>query len=558
MNKAKLSVGLLMPLLALSACGTSGVGGGGKKGTTNIRFLDYRGTGGMDWIKSAARRFGEIHKTDSYEEGKTGVSISVTDTKDAPDSTMASDGNDIYLFETNPDIYAMASQKQLLDLSDVVTPLLTKIDADALKRMVGPDGKYYALPHYGWYSNLTYDVDLFQEHGFYFAKPGETDVTTYDRIFGKANFVASESAKKSCGPNGVYGDYDDGLPSSLQELCILFDYMNNQSISPLLLAGKQSIYSFYLTTALWASLSGSAAKDVYCNWSSDPVDIVTGFSQDDLFYKGSGIKKPITESKVLNDENGYLMYDMASRYYALAFLQLCVEQRWFNQRILTDANSEAVGGAQDPFVRESSDSAILYDASYWCHEAEGYGSFEKWQRQNPGRKRNLSMMVLPTQVEGSVSEGSGKKPTLFNLGGSYLYANANVANNPGKAQAVKDFISFLYSDAELAAFTESLGLNVPMTYQYDASKPANPFYANLHAIEKDAVIVNYASDSARFRKNLKTFNISYNSGLNYYTNEKNQSVMNGYVEDMRLNGTSAQHIFSVTTLSQAGWDTMSH
>ena len=50
------------------------------------------------------------------------------------------------------------------------------IDADAKKRMLGyesADGQrhYYGLPQYEWSNSLTYDVNYFEEKGFYFAKP---------------------------------------------------------------------------------------------------------------------------------------------------------------------------------------------------------------------------------------------------------------------------------------------------------------------------------------------------------------------------------------------------
>ena len=43
---------------------------------------------------------------------------------------------------------------------------------------------------------------------------------------GTRKFIINNNTKKSCGPNGEYGDYDDGLPSSYQEFYKLLEKMN--------------------------------------------------------------------------------------------------------------------------------------------------------------------------------------------------------------------------------------------------------------------------------------------------------------------------------------------
>jgi len=563
MKNAKRCLLLLTSSMLLSSCIGSNVITPDDNGkTTTINFCHFQGTAGIDWLKEAAARFSEANKEVSFEEGKTGVKVNVSQTKQSPYDNLTTDGNDIYLFETDPDIYKLSTQNLLLDLTDVVTPLLPKIDRDAQKRMKGSDGKYYALPHYNWYTGVTYDVDLFDQKGFYFADPSESEdkVIPYSSKFGTARFVAGLDAKKSVGPNGIAGDYDDGLPSSMQELCILCDYIKASGKSPFLMAGKSSVYSFYLTTALWASLSGGdAMRDTFCNWTDAEVDVVTGYSSsEELFCEGSGIKAPTTKKEVLTSDNGYEIYSTKARYYALSFLELAFREGWFNEKALKNANREVIE-AHDNFVREGNETgAILYDASYWCHEAENINAFKKWNQQHPGKKRNLSFMPLPTTYEGSVTtESEGKKPTLLNAGGSYLFANQKVESNPGKAKAVRAFISFLYQDSELAAFTEGSGLTIPMTYAYDKSKPDNLYYKNLNTIVADGEVINYASEDPRFLQNMSFFNPSYNARTNFYSVNGTQ-IQDGYMHGMYLLGATAQDIFQQTEIKKSDWDNMKH
>jgi len=560
-NKKALFVnGLILAAACLAGCGGNNGGGGGGTGkATSIRFQVFQGTAGVEWAKEACERFSKLHAADSYEEGKTGVKFSISQKEHVDYDTLNTDGNDVYLDENLTDVYALSAKKWILNLDEVVAPLADRIEPDALLKARGADGHYYALPSYEWYPGVTYDKDLFDAKGYYFTND-DTGVA-YQGKFGAAYFVGPGAAlEKSVGPNGIKGDYDDGLPSSLQELCILCDHMKEEGDSPFIIAGKASVYSFYLTTGLWASLTGAAMRDVYCNYRDEAVDLVTGYTNDDLFYSGSGFKAPSTEKVVLNDENGYRMYDMANRYYALSFFNLAVNEGWFAENHLKNSNCEAIM-AQDYFVRgyQGTHYGMLYDASYWCHEAAENNSFKNYAKDHPDAPdRHVSFLPLPSQLSGSVAEGEGKKLTLINDGASSVFVNARVASNEGKMKAVKDFLSFLYSDSELAAFSEKLGLTIPMRYDYDMSKLSNSYYSDLATIRKASDVIQYSSSSTRFLKNMSSFSLYYDAPTNRFSSPAGVTLQNGYLEAITRYNCTASYIFDATKMSADIWSKMDH
>lgn len=555
----KIGTGILSMILSVScltACGGGGGNnsgsGGSSKDVTEIQFLNYQGCSGNEWIEAAAKRFSALKANESYETGKKGVRISVSESKAMPYTTLNSDGYDIYIGENRANIYEMASQGYLLDLGEVVSGIESKIDPDAIKRIKGADGKYYGLPAYGFYTGVSYDYDYFTKANLFLAAPEVTGRVVTNK-FGSLKLVNSQSDKKSCGPDGVYNTEDDGMPSSLQEYVTLLAEIKNSGRSPIILAGNSIDYGFFLADGLWAALAGKEQfKTIYSLDSKGQkiVEVVTGYTNEDLFYNGSGIKRPTTEMIAISEENGYRIYDMASRYYALATLQLIYNEKWFLESFLNNAQKTNVQ-AQYNFVNEG-EAAILYDASYWCGESVRSGDFEAFKALNPDKSgRDVRYMPLPVTVDTSVTENNGKRQTLVDGGAAQLFVNKRVGNNEGKKRAVIEFLQFIYSDAELAAFTERTGLKIPMEYNYDASK-LNSYFEHLTKYVEESDVVYFASDSAIVNKNLEAFSLTWVSSVHRPVLDGIE-VARGYVEAMKSKGADAKTMFEVTKKTAESW-----
>ena len=547
-------------------------GGGESSAATNINVLIFTGTttrnGANKWIFDAAERFTELKKEETYESGKKGVNITIQDNKNIPYDSLSSDGNDIYLDEAKADMYTYSASNELMQLDEIVNYIESDqgltIDADAKKRMLGyqsADGQrhYYGLPQYEWSNSLTYDVNYFEEAGLYFAKPDATKSVTHEGNYGTVKFVDPTDIQKSCGPDGEYNTPDDGLPSSLEEFAQLCDYIKSKGGSPFIIPGGAggSVYSFHMVQAIWAALEGAETmRSITAEFSEKPVEVVTGFSTNEYFFGDKNIPMPITKKVVLNDQNGYKMYDMASRYYALAFMQLAYDNDWFHSETKSDTSADKV---QTTFIATNANerAAMYIDGTYWYHEAKLYNkgsAFTQWKRTSGGKERKLSYMCLPTTLKGSVAEGAGKKNTMLNVGSSFMFVNNRVSENAGKKKAVTDFLKFLYSKSELAAFTEFLGMNIPINYDYDETKLGDYYYTSFKELRSKSDIVTTASSNPIQYKNLSNFILGFGGALNYY-NYKGQVMMEGYLQAYR-NGRTAKDIYTGSTLSEATWQTI--
>jgi hypothetical protein len=528
--KGKRALALLLGAISVAAMagcgGNGGAGGGGGAGGSNskvttIRFMDYGGGVGNEWIKQAAKRFQDLKVNESYEDGKMGVYVDITSDKAIPYDTMSTTGYHIFTTEQKADIYVMASKNEIMCMDDIISQI-ADIDENQQERLKGPDGKYYALPHYEWFSGITYDIDYFETKQLYFAAPEEELVIPIETLFGSRNLIGDPEAKRSCGPDGIYNtpatpSVDDGLPSSLEEFLILCDYMSGTlGKAPFAWGGQNKDYAFYLPHALWANLAGyEQMNTVYTHDTKgkEIVEVITGWTDEDLFYEGSDLKKPTTKMVAITPETGYLAFDQASRYYSLVALQVLFDMKWYNTDTMSTNNSNF--DAQSHFITNSA-GAMLFDSSYWYNETVTAGNIEYYEERNPGKDgnkdRRLSFMPMPSQVFGTVEEGKGHKNVLHDLGASQLFVNKRVEKNPGLTRAIKELLLFLYSDAELAAYTEETGSMRAMDYTFDNTK-AHEFYNRMNEIRLLSDIVRPSSSSSIFKKNLAVFNFTWSGAL---------------------------------------------
>ena len=197
-NLKRVGVLLLTAAMAVSAvgCGAGGRGGSVNKNSklTTIEFCNFLGCSGDKWIKQAAARFADLKKEKSYEEGKKGVEIKVAQEKNIPFDSIDQSGYDIFVGENKVDVYSMSNKKFLLNLDDIVKPLEGKIADNVLEGLKGADGSYYSLPHYSWYTGISYDVNFFEEENLYFAAPNSPTATPIENQF----FLFALSSNRFC------------------------------------------------------------------------------------------------------------------------------------------------------------------------------------------------------------------------------------------------------------------------------------------------------------------------------------------------------------------------
>lgn len=563
-NKTKfLALGLaaVLSVGVAAGCGNGNIGKDEDSSKiTQISFRQWGGTASStDWLQQAADRFAVEKANEPYESGKKGVKVEISTNKDS-DYTSSIPDYDILMDENSANIYDMQTRGYLADIDDLVKGLQSKIEPQLLPKLKGADGKYYGLPHYSYDVSISYNVDLFKSENLYIAAPGEESVVNYkssllpDSSAG-VNFVFNENTKKSCGPNGIPNDYDDGLPSSLEEFIVLCDYIKNKKqINPFAISDINggANYAFMLIESLWAGMVGTdAMKATTCNFTDAEVEVV---KEGALSYDGTllntGIKMPQTETVVLSDDNGYRMYDMSARYYALSFLELAKNKGWFKNQQMTNTKAQEFFVLGNYNANDNDRCAMLVDSTFWYGESVSGGTLTKYKSLSGGKEANVSMMPMPVQLTGQVTEGNGKKPTVIDTSAT-VFVNKRVEKNEGLFRAVKEFIEFLYSDAELKAFTETSKLTMNLKYDYDKSSLGN-FYAGVLEIEKAAGDKVYAaSDNIKYSKNRSSFSLIWGGKLNYFGSYHNGSYA------ALMGGETAASIFTQTRRAKvADWESL--
>ncbi len=563
-NKTKfLALGLaaVLSVGVAAGCGNGNIGKDEDSSKiTQISFRQWGGTASStDWLQQAADRFAAEKANEPYESGKKGVKVEISTNKDS-DYTSSIPDYDILMDENEANIYDMQTRGYLADIDDLVKGLQSKIEPQLLPKFKGADGKYYGLPHYSYDVSISYNVDLFMAENLYIAAPGEENVVNYKSSLMPAssagvNFVFNENTKKSCGPNGIPNDYDDGLPSSLEEFIVLCDYIRiKKNFNPFAMCDITggANYAFMLIESLWAGMVGTdAMKATTCNFIDAEVEVV---KEGALSYDGTllntGIKMPQTETVVLSDDNGYRMYDMSARYYALSFLELAKNKGWFKNQQMTNTKAQEFFVLGNYNANDNDRCAMLVDSTFWYGEAVSGGTLTKYKSLSGGKEANVSMMPMPVQLTGQVTEGNGKKPTVIDTSAT-VFVNKRVEKNEGLFRAVKEFIEFLYSDAELKAFTETSKLTMNLKYDYDKSSLGN-FYAGVLEIEKAAGDKVYAaSDNIKFSKNRSSFSLIWGGKLNYFGSYHNGSYA------ALMGGETAASIFTQTRRAKvADWESL--
>ncbi|MBO5480429.1 MAG: hypothetical protein J6A63_04480 [Clostridia bacterium] len=527
---------------------------------TTIKVVNFNGGIGTEWLDEAAERFATARLTKNYATGKTGVYVDVEPGSGITLDSIGGDTTNLYFTERKWDIDTIAQNGELLDITDVIKDetreggsLETVIKQNKLGSITGNDGKYYGLPHYEFFGGLTYDVDVFTETKAYLAAETATDKIPYGSKYGTVNLVASASTVKSNGPDGTPNTLDDGLPATMQELIILMDYFKNRTeYKPVALSGLYNNYSNYFLSGLWAALAGYEQMTNYYNCEGQ-IDVVTGYTTENIFPGIDYIKKPKVEKVTLNGDNGYLGNNMAAKYYAIAMLEIMQKEGFFTN----GASSSGIDhyGAQksiiyNPISSKFEKCAMLMEASYWYNEATLAGSFDSYKLlAGNDDYRNISFMPLPSAWDSSDAQAAGKN-TIMDIGIGVMVANGNIKNNPEVLSAVKDFISFLYSNDELVNFTKKTGMTRPFNYTLNESDVnALPLFSqSVYKLTETSNVVYYSGTTSAYKQAKGYLKICLELPKALVLDTQ----YNNYLTAVKA-GSSTETLFAKTQYSQAEW-----
>lgn len=495
----------LKSVSALALCGVMsfgavacGGGGGGTSSsadaskTTVLTMLVGENAYGTDILKEQAERFSAKYAEKSYATGKKGVAVQVETSGAAIniDESMLNEGYHIIATgDGYTKVATAASNGWIASLDEIMKTEIAEdgkaiyekipqsirfnyeLQVDSAEATV--ESGYYGIPSYESYGGLTYDKDLFDQQGFYFANATASDAASFTSEILGAGYTykfTSDLTARSVGPDGKANTEDDGLPSSLYELIALCEYLDTNSIKPFIMSGKMGFYLNYFTEALYMSLLGYENAVAQKGFQSDAMDIVVGYTDEDLFPGLEGVKKPITQTVTIDEQYGYYTSASVEKYYTFAFMQLMEQEEWYasasNQpnKGAIDAQKDFLFGLHD----SARQGAMLIECSYWYNESRMRGNFIDYDKMyfKTDPDREVRWMSLPVNISTSVDgtdetvttavnkeSKKGEPITLYIPDGGFVCVNARYQDNAEIMGAIKDYFMFRYSDAELSKTT---------------------------------------------------------------------------------------------------------
>lgn len=537
-----------LPLAA--ACARDTGGEAIDENRTQLYVSNFNGGVGTEWLYGVKERFEEAYRNEVFEPGtdKVGVQVIIEKTKDRGGTLTGTIANSPYavFFSESVPYYEWVRNGLVLDISDLVedtsagASIESRLSKETKELLTFIDGNYYAIPHYEGFNGVQYDIDLFEENGFYFAKSGNPD------NFG---FVSADDAVRSCGPDGKYGTSDDGLPATYDEFFTLCSYMLTKNVTPFVWTGESTEYTNYLLEALCARYGEAYETALRYTFDSNgqEVEVITGFDGD----------TPIVDHVTVTEETGYYIYQQASRYYALQFFQRLMGNSRYYSELSTSPTFSHLDAQDEYFMSklENQPIAMLIDGNYWWNEADENGVFTRAASYGAAAEnRRFGWMPLPGVVSGTfedVNEENGAKATLVESLRSYAAINANIADDPNMVRLAKLFLQFVYSDEELRTFTASTGVTRNLNYDLGSTELAQltPYARSFWEYRKQADIVRSSSTSLLFMANENDFTTV--SGV---WGSTIGGVPYRFPYTAFREGRSAKEYFQGMWVTQADWD----
>lgn len=297
------------------------------------------------------------------------------------------------------------------------------------------------------------------------------------------------------GPDGKKGTMDDGQPSSVVEFLTLCEYMEAgvtgiladprpgegrgntkfTNYDAICYSGKyKSGYDALFLDAFFANLAGGDGYDTVLKFDSEgrEVEVVVGYSTENLYPGISYIKKPITKKVKITPECGYYATWMVEKYYTEAVMKILQTQgddkdHYFyygteNSSSHVDAQWDFIYGLYENSAKQSA-CAYIIDGSYLNNEMRLNGHFDLLlARVDTANDPRMEFAVPPTSIDKPVTcEEEGDDPVLVPISRSANIIPKAVEKDPDKLAAVKAFLLYMRSDVAMARtfmYTGSIGI----------------------------------------------------------------------------------------------------
>ena len=538
----KLLLGALSLIMALGctvACGGNNNGGtsdGGSasekpSGVTNpyaLKVFNFNGGYGSEWLSALEKRY-EAEKAGKTItiDGKTydGIDVQIDAVKKVMKEMAGTYNfatNHVYFHEDVWYTTYLRNGNTFADMTEALTTdnpyepgttLESKLSAEQ-KAYFNVDGKYYGIPHYAGYVGVNYDIDLFEEKGYYL-KDGYSyngDTATLAACF------TNVAAEKTAGPDGKKGTDDDGLPTTYDEFFMLCGWITQNGDTPITWDnGNRQKYLNWFISSLAASYEGLEQTNLNYTFSGMAKNLVS------VANDGTVTKLPETE---ISSENGYELAKQAGKYYGLTFIEQLAKNDWYYSPAgltNTDAQDKFIQGIGETYV------AMLMDGVWWENEADSTFTSEELAGMPSRKDRNYGFMPLPAATNEKATEranalNAGKNGyTLLDTHNSLCFIGKGLSEDARKLAI--DFIQFAYTDNSLAEFSITTDTTKALKYTMsDADKAKMSAYGRSIINMQERADVVYSFSREKFYQDNEASLADYDAAFRAEVNGNTVSV----------------------------------
>ena len=320
---------------------------------------------------------------------------------------------------------------------------------------------------------------------------GEPGLNYGQGMGNNGKFKDSEYNRLCVGPDGKEGTYDDGQPSSVIEFLTLCHYMEDETngikADPRPSEGRgndklsyydaisysgqyKSGYDALFLDAFFASLAGENYEAVMTLDSEGrDVEVVVGYSTENLYPGINYIKKPITKKVKITPETGYYVTWMVEKYYTSAVMDILTRENFFNYGFdnassHVDNQYNFLIGLYDNNPKQEA-TAFCFDGSYQNNEMRINGHFDLIQASyDSALDIRMEFAAPPTSINTPVTcEEEGDAPSLVPVSRSMGGIPIKVAEDPDKLAAAKAWMLYCASDVAMAtSFVYCNSINVKL------------------------------------------------------------------------------------------------
>lgn len=413
---------------------------------------------GTEWFKKSKQAYEELNKDRVFEQGKKGIQIIPQYRQDNLGvSPIKSDTiNEVFFIEAVP-YYSYYTEGLFADITDYIkgeNPYEKGVSIESKmsqqqKDGLNIDGKYYAVPGYSGSYGLIYNAELFDQYNWYFNAGGE--LICEARVKDKT---------KGPGPNGIPGDYDDGLPQTYDQFFKLCDKIAAyQDFTPISWPGTYAAQHLEgLLNTLVADYEGAEniSRRINFNGSENLASVVDG----NLVLDNG---KVVTDSTAtnFNNQNGYEVFRQAGNYYGLSFIEKLIKtEKYRNEKTAFGTYNQRE--AQDDFIYAGKDGkgrmipAMLVDGDWWQSEASD--TFDATEQYGTKYQRNFKYMPLPKATADQI----GSRACNIDFDFAYSFVSSNTAKE--KVAIAADFIQFVHTNEQMVQFTKTTNTIKALSY----------------------------------------------------------------------------------------------